>query len=127
MNAQIIKHLLAGGLLALSFAAQSATGAYAVQDQDNTLACCLASEWTLSGPATADQTQRARLPRADASKDSPSRKAKCQTELGDLSCCVGAEWVLQPAEEPLPATTTATPEREAAEDFCCLASEYFVR
>lgn len=54
-------------------------------------------------------------------------QVKCQTELGDLSCCVGAEWVLKETAEPVTAAAAVTPETDRAEEFCCLASEYFVR
>jgi hypothetical protein len=95
MNARALNHALAAGLLALSAAAQAAPASYAAQDMDNSLACCLASEWTLPAPAAGREVTQAPS-RSDPSPTAAASETHgCQTELGDVSCCIGAEWVLR--------------------------------
>lgn len=122
-----LRPIIAAGLLTLSGVASAATPPYQAQDLDHPLACCLASEWTLTAaePAGEPQTPQAQPGRSTEEQAS----AKCQTELGDLSCCIAAEWIL-------PGTVEASEDRSApshrdngspAESFCCLASEYFAQ
>lgn len=125
MNARNLKLLIAGGLLTLNLAAQAAPAYQSAQDADHPLACCLASEWTLTAP-TGNPTP---IQPAGSQAATPSgpQYAQCQIELGDLSCCIGAEWVLGQENPAAPSgTAQSAPAAEAPEEFCCLASEYFV-
>lgn len=125
MYAPNLKLLIAGGLLTLNLASQAAPAYQSAQDADHPLACCLASEWTLTAPAGNQGPIQAQATQAAANAESGA--ARCQTELGDLSCCIGSEWVLGQSE---PANRSSQPEAApaaaASEEFCCLASEYFV-
>jgi hypothetical protein len=64
--------------------------ANAAQDNDNSSACCLASEYRLP-----ESRPRPTLAQAQAENQAEAGgKTQCQVPLGDIACCIGAEWKL---------------------------------